>query len=93
MEEGERATLSLDHILLIRGIEFFGASLIFASRISNFFLICFLVSNNYFINCNQQQTRATTTVPPPLRALAFIYPLKSSQNSKHHTLEETTCRE
>jgi hypothetical protein len=35
---------------------------------------------------NHQQPPAT-----PLRALAFIYPLKSSQNSKHHTIEDTTC--
>jgi hypothetical protein len=40
--EGKGATLSLDYFLLIRGIEFLGASYIFAIKISNslLFLLC-----------------------------------------------------
>ena len=50
---------------------------------------CFFFSffvHDYITNCDQQQP---TT--PPIRALAFIYPLKISQNSKCHTLAETVC--
>lgn len=41
----ERGLVLLDYFLLIRGIAFPGASLIFAVRIAHFFLICFLFLN------------------------------------------------
>lgn len=63
-------TLSLDCFLLMRGIEFLGASLIFSSRIASFLL--FLPT----LLLNQQQP----TNNLPLEALAFIDPLESPQD-------------
>jgi hypothetical protein len=41
--ERKGVMLSLDHFLLIRDIEFFGASLIFTIRLSNFIFLLFLL--------------------------------------------------
>jgi hypothetical protein len=87
MEEKKRirekgATLLLDYFLLTKGVQFIGASLIFKGRISNFFL---------FLLCSQLLNKLQPTNNPPLRALAFIYPLKSPQHSKYHTIAETVC--
>lgn len=40
--EGKGAMLSLDYFLLVMGVEFLGASLMFTTRISNFFSLLFL---------------------------------------------------
>lgn len=67
------------HFLVIRSIEFLGASLIFATRLSNvFYLLC----TPFLTHCNHQPT-------PSLQALAFIDPLKSPHDSKCHTFPET----
>jgi hypothetical protein len=80
--EGKGMALSLNYFLLIRGVEFFGTSLIFAARISNFF------AQDYLTNPTNQPPPTTT---PPLEASACVYLLKSCQNSKSHTFEETIC--
>lgn len=80
---GKGVMLSLDYFLLIRDIKFVEASLIFAVRISNFFFV-----HDYLINCHQQQPTKTQHFS---RALAFIYSLRSSQDSKRHTTAETIC--
>jgi hypothetical protein len=46
-----RAALSLDYFLLIRGVEFLGASLIFAI----FFFFLFLLHTQHLTNVDQQQ--------------------------------------
>jgi hypothetical protein len=85
--EGKRGDIIVR--LLPRGVEFLGASLIFNVRISNFFLL-FPFAQDYLTNCNQQQSTAMNQQPTlPLGTLAFIYPLKSSQNSRCHTITET----
>ena len=75
---GSGAWNLLDYLVLIRGIEFIGGeSLIFLIRISP--------------TGNQQPATAASraaaiggaAVAPFLGALAFTYPLKSPQNSKH----------
>ena len=67
--------LWLNYFLLIRGIEFLRASLIFTGRIYN----CFFV-HNYLTNLNQQWPTTTNKQSTlPLRALAFIYHLKFSR--------------
>jgi hypothetical protein len=70
--------VSLDYLLLIMVMEFLGASLVFTTRKSNFllFLLCTLLFN-------KPQPTATNQQPTlPHGDLAFIYPLKSPQNSK-----------
>ena len=62
------------------------ASLIFAIRISSFFLLLFLLCSRLL---NKPQPTAAKNDQPALRALAFIYPLKNPQNSKCHTCTET----
>jgi len=81
--------LSLDYVLLIRGIKYLGASLIFASRISISSCSWYFFAYNYLTNHDQQKPSTTSKPAPPtqqptqlLRVLAFIYPLKSPQNSK-----------
>jgi hypothetical protein len=75
--------VTLDFFLLIRGIKFFGASLIVTLRISNFF---FLLP---FQTCllDKLQPTAISGIQPPnshlaatiaIGALAFIKPLKKS---------------
>jgi hypothetical protein len=49
---------------------------------------CFFFVKGYLTNCDQQQP---TNNPLPIKVLAFIYPLKSSQNSKCHTMAEIIC--
>lgn len=69
--------------LLIRGVGFLGASLIFTIGISDFFL---------FLLCAQLHNKPLTTTTHThtlLKALAFIYPLKSPPNSKYHTITES----
>jgi hypothetical protein len=67
-----------------RGLEFLGASLIFAVKICDFFLFL-LFAQDYLSNCNQQQPLTTNNQPtnqptnqqsttPPLRALFYIFP-------------------
>jgi hypothetical protein len=53
------AMFSLDNFLMIRGIDFLGASLIFVIRISNFF---FFVHND-LTNYKQQQPMAPNQQP------------------------------
>lgn len=62
--------LSLDYFLLVRGIEFLGASSIFTGRKSNSFSV-----HNYFTDRDQQPTTniQLSNRPPIPRALAFIY--------------------
>jgi hypothetical protein len=43
------------------------------------------------MNSSKKQQTTTNQQPTmPLRALAFICPLKGSQNCKYHTITETT---
>lgn len=69
---GKGTTLPLDHFLLIRGVELFCSSLIFAVEISHFFL---------FLPCVQllNKLQLIGTNNPTLGAVAFIYPLESPQ--------------
>lgn len=75
--------LSVDYFLQTKGVEFLGASLIFADRIPNFFFFTAQTATN-----NSQPT------PPPFSlpagALVFIYIITSekSSNSKYHTTAE-----
>lgn len=80
-------------LLLIRCVKFLGRSLIFEVRISNFFFLlsCFFFVHDYLTNCHQQEPTPTNHKPTSVGALAFMYPLKSSQNFKHHTITETIC--
>ena len=86
----ERVTLSLDYLLLIRGLKFLGANLIFAVKMSNLYLL-----NKPQSTATNQQEPTTTNykhpLPKPSWVLAFICPLKSPQNSKRHTITETIC--
>jgi hypothetical protein len=61
--------ISFDHFLLIRGIKFLGA---------NYLMVRICPTSNSAIRQQQEEQP-----PPPLGALAFLYPLKSPQNSKH----------
>ena len=56
--------LLLDYFLLIRGIEFLGASLIFTIRISNFFLLFLLCAQ--LLNKLQQTNNPTTSQGPSI---------------------------
>jgi hypothetical protein len=69
--------------VLIGGIEFLGASLIHAIRISNFllFLLCTWLLNKLQPEAYNQQP---INQPRPIWALGFICPLTSSQNSIFH---------
>ena len=89
--EGKGTTLTLDLFLLIRAVESVGESLIFAFRISSFFFCCSFFAHDYLTNSDQQQPTNNQEPTLSLRALAFIHPLKSSQNSKCHTITETIC--
>ena len=92
-DRGESLTLLLDYFLLIRVFSSLGQVWSSPSE----YLIsssCFFFSHDYLINHSQQQTPSNPPdINPPraLGALAFIYPLKSAQNSKHHTIAETIC--
>jgi hypothetical protein len=76
--------ISLDYFLLIRGVKFLGASSVFIDRI-------YPTSNQKSVSSNHQaapsdhQTASSNhrsssqgAAAAPLRALAFIYSLKSS---------------
>lgn len=91
-DKGEKNTkLSLDNFLWIRDIKFFGASLIFAFRVSHLFFIS--SHTDYLSNSNQQHPtiKEPPKASPPLRTLALLYLLKYSQHSKSHTLTKTIC--
>lgn len=77
----ERDTLSLDCCLLVRVIEFLGASSIFTIRISN---SCFFFTQLF----NKLRPTATNSPPWPLN-LAFIYPMEGFQNFQLHTVAAT----
>lgn len=62
-----------------RGFKFLGASLILTDRVSNFFFFMY----NYLTNHNQK------TYQSPQLSGPFIHPLRSPQNSKHHSILET----
>ena len=80
-------TLS-DYLLLIRGLKFLGANLIFAVKMSNLYLL-----NKPQSTATNQQEPTTTNykhpLPKPSWVLAFICPLKSPKNSKRQTITET----
>lgn len=58
--------LSLDYVLLIRGIKYLGASLIFASRISDYFLFLFLCTRvfNKLQSTTGNNEQHSTSNPP-----------------------------
>lgn len=66
-----------------RGFKFLGASLILTDRVSNFFFFMY----NYLTNHNQK------TYQSPQLSGPFIHPLRSPQNSKHHSITETICHQ
>jgi hypothetical protein len=82
---GKGATLSVDYFLLAKNIKFLEASLIFAIRISNFFLFLLcteLLNKLQLINNNPASQGLSIHIP----SLEYI-----PQNSKRHTLTETIC--
>ena len=72
-------------IITIRGDEFLGSSFIFTVRIFNFLLSLCAQLQQSTASYKQQ------TITSSLRILAFIYPLKISQNFKHRILAESSC--
>lgn len=88
-QQRRRVTLLLDCFLLIRGIQFLRANLVFNIMTSIFFSSSscyFHFAHDYLTNRNQPTTHTW-----PIGALAFLYLLKSPQNSKCHILVETIC--
>jgi hypothetical protein len=58
----------LHYFLLIKGIEFLGATLIFAVKIPSFFSSSFFFTYDYLTNCDHQQPTYKG-----LRDVAFTY--------------------
>jgi hypothetical protein len=83
--------------LIPRGVEFLGASLIFAVRVSNFFFSSLHTwldkPQQTAPNSNHLPTGQPAAAPSMGKgvALAFVYPLKSPLNFKCHTLTEIIC--
>ena len=82
MIEGKEGNFILGYSLLIRGIEFLGASLIFAISSSSFFFV-----HDYLTNYDESNQQPS----PTPGVLAFIHPQNSPRNSKCHTITETIC--
>ena len=64
-----------------------------APRLMEQWQLCFIwfKSASLFLLCAFYYLTNWDQRNPLIKALAFIYPLKSPQNSKHHTLMETSC--
>jgi hypothetical protein len=82
------ASISLDYFLLVRGIPWWFWLLPSGYPIS---FSC-LSTWDHLTNHNNSANPSTgQPAAPSSGILAFIHPLKSPQNSKHHTLAKTIC--